>query len=260
MRGPRYSLHGAIGLDFGPNDITFSHGLVLIIDNFDDSRIRQLQSEISKLKKGSDEYKTLHEQLLEEYRTKRRQNRSIRGRVLQLLKAYAGVFVQKDCIQNWIEKSKNFDYKPVGDAVRKAIYGSAIGSILALLAPTDEEPKTIVNVIGVLGRYEATTRTCYRCGFKNNIGKEQVYRCKKCKLVIHRDLNAARNILIEGMKREQLPSKILKPRLYLRQSDLHVVSKIFQDTKRVRVKIITPVPKEILEFIHNSEFPFECDF
>lgn len=45
-----------------------------------------------------------------------------------------------------------------------------------------------------------TSKTCGRCGnIKYNLGNADVYRCDKCNLVISRDINGARNILLRNL-------------------------------------------------------------
>lgn len=45
-----------------------------------------------------------------------------------------------------------------------------------------------------------TTITCGRCGIMNyNVGGNEIFCCNKCNLVIDRDINAARNILMRNM-------------------------------------------------------------
>lgn len=46
---------------------------------------------------------------------------------------------------------------------------------------------------------EYTSKTCGRCGVLNNIGSKDVFSCEKCKLVIDRDINGARNIAIKRL-------------------------------------------------------------
>lgn len=41
-----------------------------------------------------------------------------------------------------------------------------------------------------------STKTCTRCGFENK-PLDRIYKCSKCKLVIHRDVNGARNIWLK---------------------------------------------------------------
>ena len=44
---------------------------------------------------------------------------------------------------------------------------------------------------------EYTSKTCGRCGELNDVKALDVYSCNKCKLVIDRDVNGARNIYIK---------------------------------------------------------------
>lgn len=46
-----------------------------------------------------------------------------------------------------------------------------------------------------------TSKTCTRCGnIKYNLGSKKIYKCNKCKLVLDRDINGARNILLKNME------------------------------------------------------------
>ena len=43
-----------------------------------------------------------------------------------------------------------------------------------------------------------TSKTCGRCGNLNNkLGGNKIYKCTNCNLVIDRDINGARNILLK---------------------------------------------------------------
>jgi len=52
-------------------------------------------------------------------------------------------------------------------------------------------------------RYEATTKTCSRCGNKKEdiTLSDRTYKCENCGLVIDRDLNSAINILKIGLSK-----------------------------------------------------------
>ncbi|RHZ62220.1 hypothetical protein Glove_341g17 [Diversispora epigaea] len=46
--------------------------------------------------------------------------------------------------------------------------------------------------------YKYTSKTCGNCGFiKKNLGESKTFRCDSCDLVIDRDVNGARNILLK---------------------------------------------------------------
>lgn len=52
----------------------------------------------------------------------------------------------------------------------------------------------------ILKKSEAyTSKTCTNCGnIKNNLGANKVYNCSKCNIIIDRDFNGARNILLKN--------------------------------------------------------------
>lgn len=45
-----------------------------------------------------------------------------------------------------------------------------------------------------------TTQTCGHCGTRKKVGSAETYKCDSCGLVIDRDVNAARNILLKHLK------------------------------------------------------------
>jgi len=46
---------------------------------------------------------------------------------------------------------------------------------------------------------EYTSKTCGACGLLNYVGKSEIYNCFKCKTIIDRDINGARNIAIKRL-------------------------------------------------------------
>lgn len=45
-----------------------------------------------------------------------------------------------------------------------------------------------------------TTQTCTKCGYlKKNIGGRKTFKCNKCRIVIDRDINGSRNILLRSL-------------------------------------------------------------
>lgn len=54
-----------------------------------------------------------------------------------------------------------------------------------------------------------TSKTCTRCGFiKNNLGGNKTYKCDACGLVIDRDVNGARNILLRALQYSMSPDML----------------------------------------------------
>jgi IS605 OrfB family transposase len=50
---------------------------------------------------------------------------------------------------------------------------------------------------------EFTSKTCGRCGVLNDVKNKDIYSCDKCKLVIDRDVNGARNIFIKVLNKRK---------------------------------------------------------
>jgi transposase len=45
-----------------------------------------------------------------------------------------------------------------------------------------------------------STKICSHCGYiKNDVGSARTFKCNKCKRVIGRDINGARNIMMLGI-------------------------------------------------------------
>ena len=56
-----------------------------------------------------------------------------------------------------------------------------------------------------------TSQTCGNCGFRNkSLGPSEVYDCPKCKMVLNRDANGARNILIRVLTKYHVSTEIPK--------------------------------------------------
>lgn len=45
---------------------------------------------------------------------------------------------------------------------------------------------------------EYTSKTCTNCGSLNNVGSSEIYKCNYCNIVLDRDINGSRNILIKN--------------------------------------------------------------
>jgi transposase len=70
-----------------------------------------------------------------------------------------------------------------------------------------------------VNRFEATTQTCCKCGFKQKISLNQrVFKCPNCGLEIDRDLNSAWNILKLGLKQLAKKNKAMADRLIVNLS------------------------------------------
>lgn len=60
----------------------------------------------------------------------------------------------------------------------------------------------------IIVKEDYTSKTCTCCGFiKKDLGSKKIYKCNKCKLIIDRDLNGARNILLKNLGLDTIPQE-----------------------------------------------------
>jgi transposase len=79
---------------------------------------------------------------------------------------------------------------------KRLLYMFSFHSFLEKLRFRCSNTKTSLYIVGE----EYTSKTCTRCGEINDVGGSEEYRCQKCGLVIDRDVNGSRNILIKNVK------------------------------------------------------------
>ncbi len=106
--------------------------------------------------------------------------------------------VQKDDVRSWHE-----------GLFGKQVQNTGIGGITARL-------KSLATLIPVefVNRYEPTTRTCLKCGFRQRLELSQrIFECPRCGLRIDRDLNSAWNILKQGLRQLAQKNEALADRL-----------------------------------------------
>ena len=70
-----------------------------------------------------------------------------------------------------------------------------------------EKIRSLKNIKLILCNEAYTTKTCTSCGKINDPGMSKTYKCRKCKLVIDRDVNAARNIYLRTFTLAYRPSQ-----------------------------------------------------
>jgi putative transposase len=110
--------------------------------------------------------------------------RDIRNKVGSCLtKNFETIVVQDENIKGWQKGGHG-----------KAIQNTGVGGIMVDL-------KTKSQTLNIVDRFFASTKTCSVCGFKKDQMKqsERTYECPSCGSKMDRDVNAARNILVEGL-------------------------------------------------------------
>ncbi len=175
-----------IGIDFGiKHQLTLSNGIKINYNVEETKRLKKLQKKLSRQKKGSRNYNKTKQLIQKEHLKIYNRKKDIQNKIISLLKKYEYVLIQEEQIKNW--HSGLFG---------KQIQTTGIGGIISRLKQSLE---TLIPV----DRFEATTKICSQCGNKKQDIKlsDRTYKCKKCGLVIDRDLNSAINILKIGLQK-----------------------------------------------------------
>jgi len=124
--------------------------------------------------------------------------RDIRNKVVNVLtRNFSMICMQDENIKGW-----------QGSGHGKAVSRTAIGGITSALKNKAATPV-------VVDRFFPSSKTCSQCGEKKDRLEqwERVYECPRCGAVMDRDVNAAINMLQEGLKQlnQKLPAERRKP-------------------------------------------------
>ena len=182
----REKVRDAIGIDFGvANKLTLSNGLSVDFEVKESKRLKKLQKELARKKKGSKNREKVLKKLQREYERLTNIRRDIHNKLLALLRHYGVVIYQDDDIKAWHEGW-------FGSQVQYAGIGRLKARLRNNLATIPVE------------RFEATTQECCVCGWKQKLPlSKRVYHCPVCGSVLDRDLNSAINILKKGLDLSQ---------------------------------------------------------
>jgi len=176
----------AIGIDFGvANKLTLSNGITVDFEIEESKRLKRLQKDLARKKKGSKNRIKTQKKIQKEYENLANKKKDIHNKLLALLKHYEIVVFQDDSIKSW----------------HKGWFGSQIqySGIGMLKARLRDNLATIL-----VDRFEATTQECHVCGYKQKLElSNRTYRCPVCGNTINRDLNSAINMLKKGFDLSQ---------------------------------------------------------
>ncbi|ACM61498.1 transposase [Caldicellulosiruptor bescii] len=177
------------GIDFKPTGFMLSNGLKLEWQIKETRRLKKLQKQFSRQKKGSKRWYKTKEKIAKEYEKLTNIKYDVINKTCSFLYRYRKICFQDDNIKGW--KNGHFS---------KSVHHSAVGTIKRRLSDSLRVSTAVVksNV--------PTTKTCSRCGSQQEISlSDRIFRCSVCSLEIDRDLNAAINMLKEvGLGRSEL--------------------------------------------------------
>ena len=176
-----------IGVDFKPEGIVLSNGVVFKVRIQETQRLKRLQRKLSRQKQNSKNYEKTRLKLRREYERITNKKLDAANKIASYLYRYSTVYFQDEDIKSWHKKRKEMNFS-------KSIQQSIVGVIQRRLKNSLRTPTVM------LDRFTPTTKTCSNCGHKVEKLelKDRVFVCPKCGQIIDRDQNAAINMLRYG--------------------------------------------------------------
>jgi putative transposase len=185
----------AIGIDFGcETQLALSNGCKIQFSIPVSNRLKKLDRRAAipkKKKRSKNRFKALLRRQ-KEYEHLTNVKKDIRNKVVNTLtKNYQTIVVQKENIKGWQAGGHG-----------KKIQTTGIGGIMEALVNRAHTPI-------IVSRFYPSTKTCSKCGHKVQKMEQtvRVYQCSECGHTMDRDLNAAVNILAEGLKQSKIPTE-----------------------------------------------------
>ena len=172
-----------LGIDLGICDnLTFSNGKKISCYVEESERVKNLQRQIERSKKGSNNRYKLRKKLAKAYaKDANRRNDFANKIVHSIVTNNRLVIIQDDNLNSMKDDNANTEKADV-------IQHSILGRVKSRLKQHD-------NVIW-LDRWCPTTQYCTKCGHKTKHGPSQrIYKCKYCGCTEDRDIHAANNMI-----------------------------------------------------------------
>lgn len=183
-----------IGIDMGiKNNLTLSNGLIFNASVQETDRLKKLQQQLVKKKKGSKNRNKHIKRLRVEYQKITNLKNELSNKIFNELNKYKLIVIQDEMLSGW-----------QAGLFGKQIQHSILGRIKTKIKEKALRDKRFV----IISKKYKTTQICSKCGkiHKMNLSDRE-YICK-CGNDIDRDLNSAINILKIGLKQiESTPVK-----------------------------------------------------
>jgi putative transposase len=224
----------AIGIDFGcSTQLTLSNGIKIKYEVPVSKKIKQIDKAISrsiKLNKSitSNRIK-LHNLKEKEYKKLNNKKSDIKNKILNILISnYKIICFQDESIRGWRSGGHG-----------KKILNTAIGGIIADLKTKSHTPIMV-------GKFFPSTQICIKCKNRQKLNVSiRVYECPVCKYKEDRDVNAAKNILNEGIRIFTIKDKTLAER---KDDSMEVLA-----SAKYILDILRKIPNVIVSFTDEVE-------
>ena len=187
-----------VGMDLGVKDFVITSDVVVFENKHffknEEAKISKLQRQLSHKEKDSNNRNKQRIRLAKAYeRLTRKKENYIHSVVNEILKSYDVVFMEDLNVQGLLRNH----------ALSKAIREVGFSRFKEIL-----QDKAIVNgkQVILIDRFYPSSKTCSCCGYKKKDLKlsDRFWTCPECGEHHDRDVNAARNILLEGQRKLQV--------------------------------------------------------
>jgi putative transposase len=183
-----------VGIDLGiKSSIVMSNGEVIKNPHFDrksERKIKHLQRKLSKAKKGGSRYEKVRIQLAAAHeKLGNRRNNFLHQVSHRIVRDYDVI-----CMENLNIKGMQKNHCLAG-----ALANQALGTLTRMIVYKAQwHNRTVVKV----GRFYPSSQLCNHCGYRYRELRlsERSWICPCCGTTIDRDINAAKNVLDEGLR------------------------------------------------------------
>lgn len=191
-----------IGLDFGSRKwLTRSDDTYIHLPEYlrkEEKNLVRLQRRISRAQPGSKRHKKLCAAFAKKKHAHALQRQSFIHQVTkELATTFAFIGIEDLNVKGMTASARGTVDNPGTHVRAKSTLNRNIlaGSPRELRRQLEYKTHRYGSTVIPVGRFYASSKLCSRCGNKkDDLGREEIYRCSSCELVIDRDVNAALNI------------------------------------------------------------------
>ena len=204
------SIYEKIGIDMGiKNNLTLSNGLIFNASVQETDRLKKLQKQLEKKKKGSKNRNKQIKKIKVEYQKITNRKNELANKIFNQLNKYELIVIQDEILSGW--QTGLFG---------KQIQHSILGRVKAKIKEKALHDKRFV----IISKKYKMTQMCSRCGKIHKMDlKDREYICE-CGNIINKDLNSAINILKIGLEQIEF-TPVEKHTVSKKQEDIEFLTR-----------------------------------
>lgn len=184
--------NNSVGIDVGLESfVTYNSGTKVAPPKFfrkGQRKLKKLQQKFSRSKKGSNNRDKARTRVAKQHcKVKNRRKDFLHKLSKQIVDNYGTICIEDLNLKGLVKTklAKSFSDASLGTFIRMLEYKAQWGG------------KTVIKV----GRFFASSKICHTCGYKQPLKlSDRKWTCEGCGVIHDRDVNAAKNILSEGLR------------------------------------------------------------